>query len=94
MNPTFFHDIPAVFPQIDKSVGIYLNVFLVVCQQQVQYVVAVELGHPAPAIAANGTALHLLVVFGVDPVDERPHSHLVCHKTSDSSIVKIFKILL
>ena len=89
-----FPDAAAVFPQIDISVSINLDVFLVVCQQQVQYMVAVEPCHPAPIVSTNGTALHLLVIVGVDPVDERPHSHLVCHKTFDSSIVKIFKILL
>lgn len=74
-----FSDVTTIFPQIDVSVSIYLDVFLVVCQQQVQYMVAVELCHPTPVVAANGTALHLLIIVGVNPINERPHSYLVGH---------------
>lgn len=75
----FFSDVATVFPQIDISVGIYLYVLPVGSEQQVQDMVAVELRDPAPTVAAILATLHLLVIVGVDSIDECPHSYLICH---------------
>ncbi len=75
-----FPDAAAVFPQIDISVGIDLDVPSIGSEQQVKDMVAVELSHPAPAVAAILAALHLFVIVGVDAIDERPDSYLICHK--------------
>ena len=74
-----FFDVAAVFPQIDIPVSIHLDILPVGSKQQVQDMIAVEFRHPAPTAAAILAALHLLVIIGVDSVDECPHSYLICH---------------
>ena len=82
-------NVSTIFPNIDISVSIYLNVFSVVCQQQVKDVVAVELSHSAPTAAAKRTPLQLLVVCRVNPIYECSNSYLTGH---DSIIMVPFEL--
>ncbi len=47
-----FSDITAIFPQIDISVCIDLDVFPVAGQQQIQDMIAIKLSNPAPTATA------------------------------------------
>ena len=74
-----FSDITAIFPQIDISVCIDLNVFPIAGQQQIQNMIAIKLSHPTPAATAIRTTLQLLVIIRIDPVYERSNSYLIRH---------------
>ena len=89
-----FPDAAAVFPQIDISVGIDLDVPSIGSEQQVKDMVAVELSHPAPAVAAILAALHLFVIVGVDAIDERPDSYLICHKCCYLCGIYVFSLFI
>ena len=73
-------DVATILPHVDIAVCIYLNVFPVRSQQEVQNVMAIEFCHPAPTAAAVRTTLQLLVIVRIYPVDERSDSYLVCHR--------------
>jgi hypothetical protein len=97
LHATFF-DITAIFPQIDISVCIDLNVFPIAGQQQIQDMIAIKLSNPAPIAAAIRATLQFLVIIRINPVYERADSYLTSHNlfidlissTINSNISDIF----
>lgn len=75
-------DVATILPHVDIAVCIYLNVFPVGRQQQIQDMVAIEFRHPTPTATAIRTPLQFLVIIRINPVYERSYSHLICHNLS------------
>jgi len=75
-----FSDITAIFPQIDISVCIYLDVFPIAGQQQILDMIAIELSNPAPTAAAIRATLQFLVIIRINPINERSDSYLIGHR--------------
>ena len=74
-----FSDITAIFPQIDISVCIDLDVFPIAGQQQIQDMKSIKLSNPTPTATAIWTTLQLFVIIRIDPVYERSNSYLIRH---------------
>ena len=72
-----FSDITAIFPQIDISVCIDLDVFPIAGQQQIQDMKSIKLSNPTPTATAIWTTLQLFVIIRIDPVYERSNSYLI-----------------
>ena len=70
---------PTILPDIDPIVGVDLDVAAVGGQEEVEDVVAVELGDATPAVATHSGSLQLPVVVGVDAVDETAYLYCLRH---------------
>jgi len=79
-------DVATILPHVNIAVCIYLNIFSVGRQQQIQDMVAIEFRHPTPTATAIRTPLQFLVIIRINPVYERSYSHLICHNRCMYSI--------
>ena len=70
---------PAILPDIDPKVGIDLNVAAVGGQEEVEDVVAVELGDATPRVATHRSSLQLPVIGRINAVDETAYFYCLRH---------------
>ena len=83
----FFADNTAKLSHIYISVGIDLYVLSVTSKQQVEYMIAIEVTHPAPTVCrTDGTPLHLLVIVWINAVQKTARFYCLRHVIIDQKL--------